>query len=118
MGESPAVKDLNGVLVVNVKELEVEALPQDLPHEITVDISTLKNIGDHILVKDLSISDKVEFQADPEDIIALIQEQAEEEPEETSGETSVEDVEVGEKKSDDESEEGDQSGDGGGNEDK
>ncbi|PJE51473.1 MAG: 50S ribosomal protein L25 [Candidatus Yanofskybacteria bacterium CG10_big_fil_rev_8_21_14_0_10_36_16] len=100
IGESPAVKDSNGVLVVNVKELEVEALPQDLPHEITVDISTLKKIGDYVLVKDLFISDRVEFQADPEDIIALIQEQAGEESEVSSGETSVEDVEVGEKKED------------------
>src|SRR3989344_4407441 len=53
VGESPAVKDLGGIFVRNVNELEVEAFPQDLPHEITIDISALKNFGDKISIKDL-----------------------------------------------------------------
>src|SRR3989344_3251640 len=48
IGESPAVKDLSGILVKNVNELEVEALPQNLPHEIAVDISSLKAFNDQI----------------------------------------------------------------------
>ena len=40
VGESPAVK-LGGTLVKIMHELQVEALPKDLPHEISVDISQL-----------------------------------------------------------------------------
>src|SRR3989344_7216664 len=35
IGEAPAVKDLGGIFVRNVNELEVEALPQNLPHELS-----------------------------------------------------------------------------------
>ena len=46
--ESSAVKDLGGIFVRNVNEMEVEGLPQELPHEIKIDISELKNFGDQI----------------------------------------------------------------------
>jgi len=39
-GEAPAVKALDGVLIKNINELEIEVLPKDLPHEIKVDISS------------------------------------------------------------------------------
>lgn len=74
IGESPAVKELGGILVKNISEIEVEGFPQDLPHQINVDISLLKEFKDHVLVKDLSISGKLETKADPEAIIVLIQE--------------------------------------------
>lgn len=79
VGESPAVKDLQGILVKNINELEVEAFPQDLPHQIDVDISLLKNFHDHITVGDLKISDKVELKANPADSIVLVQEPRSEE---------------------------------------
>ena len=92
IGESEAVRN-GGVLVKTINELEVEALPQDLPHELQVDISRLQNIGDHILIKDIYASDKVKIEADPEDVVALIQAPREEVVEEAAP-PSVEDVEV------------------------
>lgn len=74
VGESLAVKDLAGILVKNINEIEVEALPQDLPHEITVDISVLRSFSDHIFVKDLVLPSMVVAKAKAEDIIALVQE--------------------------------------------
>jgi len=94
VGESPAVKNLGAILVTNINELEVEAFPQDLPHEFMVDVSGLINFHDHISVKDLKVSDKVEIQAKPDDVIILAQEPAKEEEETPTTETSVEDVEV------------------------
>lgn len=97
VGESPAVKELAGILVKNVSELEVEGLPQDLPHDIKVDISSLKEFKDQILVKDLKISDKIVIEAKPEDIITLIQEPISEEELKAQLETptvAAEDVEV------------------------
>lgn len=92
IGESEAVKG-GGILVKTVNELEVEALPQDLPHELQIDISALKNFGDHIQIKDIVVSDKVKIEANPEDTVALVQEPREEVVEEVVP-PSVEEVEV------------------------
>ncbi|OGN03144.1 MAG: hypothetical protein A2651_01125 [Candidatus Yanofskybacteria bacterium RIFCSPHIGHO2_01_FULL_42_12] len=97
VGESPAVKDLGGIFVRNVNELEVEALPQNLPHEITVDISSLKNFGDQVLVKNIDLGAKVKVEADAETIVATVQEPMSEEELKASLETpttGVEEVEV------------------------
>src|SRR3989338_3342129 len=105
IGESPAVKDFSGIFVRNINELEVEALPQNLPHEITIDISVLKNIGDQILVKDVDLGSDIHIEAEPESILALIQEPKSEEElqaELAEPSTSVEDVEVIEKKKEEE----------------
>jgi large subunit ribosomal protein L25 len=84
VGESPAVKELDGVLFSPVSELEVSALPMDIPNNIELDISTLVNIGDTLTLKDAKIdTSKLEFEIGPEEPIVIIQEQkiAEEEPE-------------------------------------
>ena len=96
-GESPAVRDLGGIFVRNINELEIEAFPQDLPHEVVVDMSSLKNIGDQILVKDLKLDSKLKVMAEAEEIIATAQEPMSEEELEKALEaptTTVEDVEV------------------------
>lgn len=54
-GESAAVKALGGILVKNLLELEIEALPNDLVHEIEVSITPLAAFGNSIRVKDLII---------------------------------------------------------------
>jgi large subunit ribosomal protein L25 len=70
-GSSPAVKDLNAVLVTGLDALEVEALPQDLPERVTVDISGLAAIGDGIRVHDIVMSEKVTVLSGPDDMIVL-----------------------------------------------
>ncbi len=92
IGESEAVKS-GGILVKTVNELEVEALPQDLPHELQIDISVLNNFGDEVKIKNILLSDKVKINANPEDVIALVQEPRKEEIEEAAP-PSVEEVEV------------------------
>ena len=64
-GEAPAVKDKIGVLLKNIDEIEVEALPNDLPDKISVDISCLKAIDEAIKVSDLKVSPQVKITADP-----------------------------------------------------
>ncbi len=71
-GVSPAVKDFNGIIINEMDSVEVEALPQDLPEKITLDLSNLKKIGDHFTVKDISLSDKVHVHASLEDIIVIV----------------------------------------------
>lgn len=71
-GVAPAEKDLGGTLVKNISEIEVRALPQNLPHEIKVDVSVLKTFEKHILVKDLQVSKDVEILKKPDEIIASV----------------------------------------------
>ncbi|MCC6934367.1 MAG: 50S ribosomal protein L25 [Candidatus Yanofskybacteria bacterium] len=73
VGESPAVKELKAIFVRNVNELEVEALPQNLPHEVTVDVSSLKNFGDQITLGDVNVDDAV-LVGGADEIIATVQE--------------------------------------------
>lgn len=71
-GESPAVKELGGVLVKNMDTLEVKCLPGDLPSEIEVDTSRIKTFDDYIYVKDLPVSGKVEVLISPETVVAMV----------------------------------------------
>ena len=72
VGISPAVKAGVGTLEKMLHEVEVEALPKDLPKSIEVDISTLSEVHDQIHVKDLKILAGVELKTEGEDVIAVI----------------------------------------------
>lgn len=79
VGESEAVKS-GMVLVMMKNELEVEALPTDLPDVIEVDISVLTEVGSTIHAKDLKFDrSKVAVEIGDEEVIATIQEPAKEE---------------------------------------
>jgi large subunit ribosomal protein L25 len=84
IGEAPAVKDYNGALVTGVEELEVEALPRNLPEKITVDLAVLRKIGDSIHVSDLEIPAKVEVITDSGELVVLVTGQAAEAEEEVT----------------------------------
>lgn len=72
IGESPAVRESGGVLVKSIDKIHVKCLPADLPSHIDVDISAIKTFEDHICVKDLKVSEKVEIKIEPETVIALV----------------------------------------------
>ncbi len=72
VGEAPAVKDLDGTLVKNIYSVNVEALPQNLPHEIEVNVEDLKTFDDVIYVKDLKISSDVSILQDEDMVVAMI----------------------------------------------
>ncbi len=79
VGEAPAVAQKLGLLLTPVGELEVEALPSDLPDKIEVDISKLAAVDQEIKIKDLKLSDKVTISADPETVLVKIGELVSEE---------------------------------------
>jgi len=58
MGTPVGVKMGGGILQVLRRSVEVEALPQDLPNKIEVDISALE-IGQNVHVGDLKVADKI-----------------------------------------------------------
>lgn len=72
-GESEAVEKLDGTLVRPKDEVEVEALPADLPQHIEVDISALATLEDVIHVADLPVPEGVKILDDPEETVAFIE---------------------------------------------
>lgn len=73
VGEAPAVKDMLGVFVRNMDELEVEALPKDLPHDIEVDISALVSFESVIHVSDIKLPEGVTTHKEGTEVVALVQ---------------------------------------------
>jgi large subunit ribosomal protein L25 len=71
-GEALAVRDLGGTLQKNIQEVSVKALPQNLPHEIVVDISKLVTFEDKISIKDLIRESGVVILRDLEDVVAQV----------------------------------------------
>lgn len=72
-GTSPALKDLGGILVKVMHEVQIEALPKNLPHELSVDISKLTNFEDKIFAKDIKLPPGVELKVNPEEVVALVE---------------------------------------------
>ncbi len=93
IGESPAVKEKGGVLIKSMHEIEVESLPADLPHHLTVDVSHLTEIGSSLSVINLEAPAKVKILVNPETVIASVIEPVKEEEVE-KGPVSVEEVKV------------------------
>jgi len=80
IGESPAETQKLGILVQIISEIEVEALPADLPEHFQVDVSKLANVGDQIKVIDLMVDKKkIELKVDENQIVAKIEPLAKEE---------------------------------------
>lgn len=82
-GDAPAVEETGGTLLHNVSSIHVKALPTDIPHEITVDVSVLKSLDVAIHVRDLSLNrDLVHVLTDGDTLVAtVVPPRVEEEPE-------------------------------------
>lgn len=68
-GAAAGVKE-GGVLQIVFRELEIEALPLDIPDHITIDVSGLK-INDAIHVREVAV-DKVKILADPDAVVVAV----------------------------------------------
>jgi len=94
IGESPAEKQSIGTVVQQISEIEVEALPTDLPEKIEVDITTLTEVDQTVFVKDLKVDKKVTIKTDLELIIVKVEPPTKEEvvevPAPVEGEVSAE----------------------------
>ena len=84
--EAPVIKSGTGILNFIKQEIEVEALPTDLPHEFHVNISNLENIGDEVKISQIEFDrSKVELvNATEEDLILNIDRPQEETAEEVT----------------------------------
>src|SRR3989338_5964365 len=80
-GVSNAVKSGIGNLVKVLHEIDIEALPRDLPHNLSVDISKLNTLEDSITVADIKLPAEVSVITNASDIVASIVAQVEEKEE-------------------------------------
>ena len=79
VGEAPAVVQDEGVLVQPLAEVEVEALPTDLPDHLEADISSLDKIDAAVRVADLKVPKGVAVKTAQEEVVAIINPKAKEE---------------------------------------
>ncbi len=70
-GVASAVKEFSAVLVHRMEAFEVECLPTDLPERISVDISSIKEIGNSIRVHDIALPQNVIVMEDPDEIVII-----------------------------------------------
>ena len=92
-GVAPAEKNGLGILVKVMHEVEIEALPKDLPHNIIVDVSSLVALNDQIHVKNINMAKGVTMKTHGEEVVALISPIKEEVVEETPADLSTIEVE-------------------------
>jgi large subunit ribosomal protein L25 len=73
IGESLAVKAQGGTLVKVLTDVEVEALPKDLPQHLDVDISVLDTFDKVITIKDIKVPAGVTLQAEDDELVVKVQ---------------------------------------------
>ncbi len=104
-GEAPAAKHYGATIVQELETLDVEALPQNLPESIVVDISVLEEPGDTITVGDLVLPPGVKVLNPPDEVIVAAvgpEEEAEEEEMEMVEGAEPEVIEKGKKEEEEE----------------
>jgi len=77
-GVSEIVKSGVGTLIKVLHEVEIEALPKDLPHGFTIDISKLVALNSLIFVSDIALPSGVTMITKGTEVVASISEQKEE----------------------------------------
>ncbi len=73
VGEAPAEKSGVGILMTILDNLEVEALPADLPEKIIVNVDQLEKVDDMVRVKDIDVDQrKIKILTAANEVVARI----------------------------------------------
>lgn len=73
IGDAPGVFNLGGSLVQNLEEIEVEALPTDLPSNIEIDVTGLEELEASLSVADLKIPKGVTVLTDEHELVCRVE---------------------------------------------
>ncbi len=82
VGVAPAEKS-GHIIVKTMHEIEIEVAPQELPKSLTVDLSKLENVGDHITVAQVPVPPSASLVTHAEEIVVSVKEFVEEKAEVT-----------------------------------
>lgn len=97
MGDSAAVKELGGILIKTIDEVEVSALPTDLVQEIEVNLSPLKAFNDSLHIHDIILPSGITLTTKTDDVIAKVVPPRSDEELKSLGDAVVENLDVVEK---------------------
>lgn len=109
-GLAPAVKDLGGILVKVLHEVEIEAMPKDLPKELHADVSVIVDFDTHVTAGQIVLPPGVTLITDAAEILAMVAQPKEEKEEEAPVDLST--IEVEKKGKEANAEEGAEAGEG------
>ena len=73
IGDSPGARAVNGTVVQEIRSLSIEALPLDMPQELSVDISSLTLLDGIIRAGDVPLPSNSALRTDPENVVARIE---------------------------------------------
>jgi large subunit ribosomal protein L25 len=71
-GESPALRSKDALLSQELSTLTVECLPDEIPNEVPIDISTLEEVDDAIHVSDVKLDGEINILNNPEQLVLKI----------------------------------------------
>jgi large subunit ribosomal protein L25 len=75
VGEAPVLKKVKNSSILHLLDaLEIEALPDDLPHSFEVDVSSLEELDHTIHVKDIALGPGITLLSDPEQMVVKVAE--------------------------------------------
>jgi len=74
VGEAPAMKEKGRTLTHSLTSLSVESLPDKLPPQIEVDLSSLEEVEQAIFVRDITLSPDVAVVTDPDQMVVRVSE--------------------------------------------
>ena len=73
VGDSPGAREVNGTVVQQLRSLTIEALPLDMPQDLSVDLSSLTQPDGIIRAGDVPLPDNNTLLTDPENVVARIE---------------------------------------------
>lgn len=74
VGEAPALKSKGRSLMQTLDTLSIESLPDKLPPQIEVDLSSLEEVGQTVHVRDIPLSPDITLNTDPDQLVVKISE--------------------------------------------
>lgn len=101
-GVAEAEKNGLGILVKVLHEIQVKALPANLPHSVIVDVTKMAAVEDQLSAKDITIANGVTLISSPDEVVALVAPFVEEK-EEVSAPIDLDSIEVEKKGKDEDS---------------
>lgn len=72
IGVAPAVKELGAMLIKVLHEVNINAMPKDLPHNLTADVSSLIALDSQILVKDIDLPKGVTLVTHADEVVVSV----------------------------------------------
>jgi large subunit ribosomal protein L25 len=72
-GESPGARTVGGTVMQQLRQLDVEALPLEMPSQAEIDLAILNEPDSVVRVSDISLPGNVTVLTDPEDVVVRIE---------------------------------------------